>query len=182
MTVKSSICIGVDIGATFITAVIAELTPDLRIVPWYVYELPVKGVEKGKVTNEDQLFNSIKKAIKYIETVVQESSHNILVTMPSKEFEFVTNLGVYRITNENGVITKNDKLECIKRAKSFSKKQGYTSLHAISLSYKVNGELVEDPVNVSGKVIEVNTYNVLGGLENQIMVLFMTCWRLLKLV
>ena len=63
---------------------------------------------------------------------------------------------------DSGQISNDDRVECIKRSKNIALTNEDTLLHAVPLTYKVEGTIVQNPIGVFGQSLELQTHLVIA--------------------
>lgn len=154
--------LGLDIGATKVCAAICQLNPDHSIQLRGVGTSISYGLDKGYITDPKEVHKSIERAVSRAENEAGCKVSKVLVNVPALGLEFMHNTGMFISKDESGQITESDKVECIRRSKNVALSSDKIVLHAIPLLYKVEGDWVQNPVGVFGKMCELNTHIILS--------------------
>ena len=157
--------IGLDIGSSKICAVMCDIQHDHSIDIKGVGTSSSAGLHNGDITHLKNLQTSIKQAISRAEHDSGYTSKRILVNIPALGLEFLHHTGMLVSKSDTGQITKADQIECIKRSKNISFKTDQRLLHAIPLLYKVEDVLVQSPVGVFGRRLEVQSHLIFSKLS-----------------
>ena len=165
MQTNNNIYISLDIGSSKICAAICEIQHDKTIDIKGIGTSSTAGLHYGDIVHLNKLNASIKNAISRAEYDSGYSSNNILVNIPALGLEFSHHTGMLVSKSETGQITKNDQIECIKRSKNISFTADKRLLHAIPLLYKVEDVLVQSPVGVFGRRLEVQSHLIFSKLS-----------------
>ena len=152
---NENIFLGLDIGTTQVCAVICELKKNNDLQLLGSGTSISAGIFEKDSLDIDELTGSIKKAIERAEKEVGIKVKKCCVTIPSCWLSFIHNSGMLVSKNESGQISVEEKNECIQRSKNLAYSVDKTLIHAIALRYKVEDNIVDNPVGVFGKRLEV---------------------------
>ena len=169
MEPNENIFLGIDIGSSKICISVCELTAVGELQILGVGTSIANGISKGKITDSNQLFKSIERAVKRAEREANKTSNNIIVNIPYHSMEFIHNKGIILSKEETGQISYNDKLECLRRSKNIPVSDNKTLIHTIPIKYHVDGKDVKNPVGVFGKSLESETLLIASHAENIII-------------
>lgn len=138
-----------DLGASKVACVIAQLTP----VVDGEFEADVIGVgQHGGVCRDKRpdIEASLRAAVESAERMAGERIRKVHVAAGGRS------LGARRIAVDldiAGVVTGDDVDECLARGAEAAAPEGSTPLHALKIKYSIDGEPAEDPVGLSGSVL-----------------------------
>lgn len=156
----SKFIMGLDIGSTKICACICEISPYGEIQVRGTGIGSTQGLQKGKITNSDDLRRSIEKAIQRAELSAGARVDQVMTNLPMYNTRFLQNVGVIISKEESGKISDAEKLECLRRSKNVEKAADQTVIHMIPLYYKVDEMMVQNPVGIKGTHLEAKTHIV----------------------
>jgi cell division protein FtsA len=170
MQENNNLYLGLDIGTSKICAVLGEITQSNSIDIKSVATCSSQGLFKGDIIHYQKLKSSITQAIKKAEANSGLKTSAVLLNIPALGLEFTHNTGMLVSKSETGQITKSDQIECIKRSKNISIRSDKRLLHAIPLMYKVEDVIVQSPIGVFGRRLEVQSHLIFSkiGLLNGI--------------
>jgi cell division protein FtsA len=106
-------------------------------------------------------------------------ARDVMVNVPLYGLDFVRNMGVYCSRDGSGHIQVSDRNECIRRSSNIVKESYQRVVHVVPVSYRVDGQAVQNPVGVLGSNLDVETHVVLGDSDTILDV--MDCLSLLNL-
>ncbi len=163
---KPPFVIGLDIGSTKISASVCEITPKHSVIVRGVGSSLSAGLSKGKVENAEELQRSIEKAIHRAELTSGTRVDQVITNVPAFNTTFVQNTGLIISKEPSGKISEAEKMDCLRRSKTFSKHPTQTVIHMIPLYFKVDETVVPNPVNVPGTHLEAKTHSILVDSSN----------------
>jgi len=165
MARDSGLVLGIDIGASHIDAVIADVGNANEIVVRGVGRSITNGILKGQIISPTELVASIDRAIKRAERELGHRPQNAIVTVPPFGIQFGYSTGLVIPRNASGRVTEDDKVAAIHKAKKTIKSQDQLILHAVPVTFTSDGVPVADPVGKAGS-LEVTTHFVLADAVN----------------
>jgi cell division protein FtsA len=163
---KPPFVMGLDIGSTKIAACVCEITPRHSVVVRGVGSSLTGGLVKGKVDNFEELQRSVEKAIQRAELASGTRVDHIITNVPAFHTSFIQNVGLIISKEPSGKISEDEKLECLKRSKTFTKQPNQTIIHMIPLYFKVDETIVSNPVSITGTHLEAKTHSILVDSDN----------------
>ena len=102
------IIVGIDIGTSKVSSVIAEINNFNQLEIIALAECKCFGMKKTKITDEDEIASAIGKTISEVEEMANLKIHSAYVTIPGKYVTIVQNsiLKDYFITYGNKIQVK----------------------------------------------------------------------------
>jgi cell division protein FtsA len=158
--------IGLDIGTSKICAAVCEISETGELALKSIATGITKGLEKGKVINQDDLQKAIEKTIQKATQNLPQKPSRIITNLPCYGFQFTHNIGFILSKEESGQISEFEKNECIRRASNIFKSTEQKMMHVIPLYYKVDNTIVKNPVGAFGNNLEVQSHLILGNVSN----------------
>lgn len=153
--------LGLDIGSAKISAALCEIdasnTLNLRGVGTGISA----GLSRGVIEDADELQRSIERAIHRAERAVGVRASCVMTTVPLAGMQFVHHTGFVLSKSDSGKISQAEKEECLLRSRAIHKAQDQTVMHAIPLSYKVDGAPVPNLSNAIGSNLEIGSHVIL---------------------
>ena len=146
----------IDIGTNSIKLIVAEVVKDKVNILCAVTE-ESRGIKKGLIDNFEDTVYSIKKALKKAEDTLGLKIKKIIASVPEYNLKFTKGEGLNTITNEDGIVTKNDISRLLKTCAYNKVNEEYELINIIPIEYKLDGKLVKDPVGLMGKKIKLNS-------------------------
>ncbi len=156
---------GVDLGSSKVSVVLGEIDNAGKLSVLGIGKSPLEGVEKGEIVSSKSFTSSLKTAIQKAEQKAGIQLKKMICTAPNFQIEFKKNLGVIVSRSDDGKISKEDKSDCIKKARNIVKSSQSKILHVIPLQYRVDGKEVSNPVGMEGTHLEVDAGFVLGNTD-----------------
>jgi cell division protein FtsA len=166
MTKLDNLIMGLDIGSSKICCAICEIDDHGGLSLRGIGTSISGGMNNGVIEDKEELQRAISRAISRAEREAKVSTLNVVSNLPVRQIKFVKNIGILVSKETSGQISDNDKLECVRRSKNIVKDPNQQMVHIIPLSYKVDGILVQNPVGVFGKNLEVETQLVLSHTDS----------------
>ena len=157
---------GIDLGSTKVSVVLGEIDQKGKLTILGTGKSPLEGMEKGQIVSESSVSACLRSAVQKAEQKAGVQLKRLICTAPNFQIEFKKNLGVIVSRSEDGCISKEDKQECIKKARNIVKPNESKILHVIPLQYRVDGKEVSNPIGIDGTHLEVAAGFVLGNAEN----------------
>ena len=164
----------IDIGTNEIKLIVAEIVRDKVNVLCAVSENS-RGIKKGKIENFEDVVYSIKKALKKAEDTLGLKIKKIVASVPEYDLKFSRGEGVNTITNEDGIVTKNDISRLLKTCVYNKVSEDYELINVIPIEYKLDEKSVKDPIGLMGKKLKLssiiisapkkNTYSFIKAIE-----------------
>lgn len=154
--------LGIDIGSIEIKAVIARiaLNSEFSIVGFGKCE--TSGIKKGIITNIDQARNSIKRAVDMATQSSGTKYDKVVVSISGANLKTVKANGIISITNSEKKINISDIKRVMEMVKcNIAYEHDYKALHILPYNFKVDENLVEDPLGMSGSRLQVFSHVIL---------------------
>lgn len=162
MAQNENIVMGIDIGSSEICVSICDIDHSGELSLLSVGTSVSHGLHKGIIHDSNELQRSIEKAVKRAENEAGVHPTRIICNIPPAGLQFAHNMGLLLSKEETGQISEIDKIECIRRSKNVTKVHEQKMIHVIPLVFKADGTLVQNPVGVFGKTLEVQTHLIFG--------------------
>lgn len=158
--------LGLDIGDSKICAVVCEVDAKREVHLRGVGTSISSGLSKtGTIEDPEELCRSVDRAIRRATRDAAIKPTRVITNIPVYQMQFVRSVGVVLSKETSGCISESDRVECIRRTQHVSKSTDQKVVHIIPLVYRVDGQVVENPVGVSGHNLEVETLVVLAPEE-----------------
>ena len=159
---KDHVVVGIDIGSSKITTVIATLedkTPNIIGVATH----DSRGLRKGQVVDIDEATASITESLEAAERMAGYSVGSAFVSVDGIHIESQNSKGVVAIGNPNGEIEEADVLRVVEAARAISLPSSREILHVIPRYFMVDSQTgIKDPIGMTGVRLEVETHIVTG--------------------
>ena len=160
---KERYLVGLDVGTSKVTAVVAEILDGdgLDIVGLGVAES--RGIRRGVVVNLEAAVDSIKKAIDEAELMAGVEIDSVHLALSGPHIKGFNSRGVIAVAGKNREITREDVRRAIDAAKAVSLPTGREILHVLPQDFVVDEQDgIGAPVGMTGARLEVNVHIVTG--------------------
>lgn len=164
----------IDIGSDTIKFVVGEYFND-KVNVLSCHEEKSKGIRKGLIVDSNLAINAIKDGIKVIEKEIGFKIKKAIVNVPDYNSKFMLVTSSIDIINEDGIINTEDINRLIKTSVYSKIDKEYELITVVPLTFTLDGNIVDKPVGVTGKKLELkgimitapkkNIYSVLSVME-----------------
>lgn len=146
------IIVGIDIGTSKISLVIGEVNNFNQIEVICTASHRCKGIQKGKIVNENEIASCINKLIKEAEADANLKINSAYVTIPGKYITIVQNSISKEAKDKFAGISAKDVVSTIMQAKDIDVPEGKQIIDIVENQFILeNGKKVSDPIgNLSG--------------------------------
>lgn len=146
------IIVGIDIGTSKVSLVIGEVNNFNQIEVICTASHRCKGIQKGKIINENEIASCINKLIKEVETDANLKINSAYVTIPGKYITIVQNSISKEAKDKYAGISAKDVIATIMQAKDIDVPEGKQIIDIVENQFILeNGKKVSDPIgNLSG--------------------------------
>ena len=141
------IIVGLDIGTSKVSAIVGEVNNFNQIEIISSTKCKCKGIQKGKIVDEDDISLSIAKAIQDAEDEANLKIHSAYVTVPGKYTTIVQNSIIKEVKDKYAGISVKDVGAGIMQIRDIEVPDGKAIIDIVTESFILdNGEEVSDPV------------------------------------
>ncbi len=160
---KEKVVVGIDIGSTKVTTIIATFLDDSTPNIIGVSSTQAKGLRKGQVVDIDEAVASITNSLEAAERMAGYSVGTAFVSVDGVNIESQNSKGVVAVANPQGEITEEDVARVVEAARAISLPSSREILHVIPRYFTVDSQSgIKDPVGMNGVRLEVETHIVTG--------------------
>jgi cell division protein FtsA len=148
----------IDIGATKVAVVVAEIEDSggPRLIG--VGVAPNSGVKKGHVVDIDSAAHAVSEAIRKAERMSGRTIRDVTVAICGDAIQSAPSVGLVPILNPSRTITREDVHRVINHSKQTPLPEDRELILAVPRSYRVDGQSgVVKPVGMSGQRLEAET-------------------------
>ncbi|MEO7454350.1 MAG: cell division protein FtsA [Fimbriimonadales bacterium] len=148
----------IDIGATKVAVVVAEIddSGNPRLIGFG--ETPNTGVKRGHVVDIDSAAEAVSQALRKAERMSGKSIRDITVAISGDAIRSSPSVGLVPILNPTRTITREDVHRVINHSKQTPLPKDRELILAVPRSYRVDGQTgVVKPVGMSGQRLEAET-------------------------
>ena len=161
---EERIYVGLDIGTTKITAIVAELDEDgegIRIAG--VGTAPSDGLKRGVVVNLDKTTRSIQYAVQEAERMSGRTIRGVYAGIAGDHIRGINSRGVIAVSRKDAEIRPHDVEWVIEAAKAIAIPTDREVLHVLPQEYIVDDQDgIRDPVGMSGVRLEAEVHIITG--------------------
>ena len=141
------IIVGLDIGTSKVSAIVGEVNNFSQIEIISSTKCKCRGIQKGKIVDEDDISLSIAKAIQDAEEEANLKIHSAYVTVPGKYITIVQNSVIKEVKDKYAGISVKDVGASIMQVKDIEVPEGKQIVDIVPECFILdNGEKVQDPV------------------------------------
>jgi cell division protein FtsA len=163
MSKQDTSIVGLDIGTTRTTAVIAEVNGDGRPEVMGVGAAESRGLRKGVIVNPEQAAEPIRRAVEEAERISGLIAESVHVSMSGTLLKGLNNRGIIAITSADRRITRADIKRVIETACVISLPGGHEIIDVQPQEYIIDGQDgISDPLDMLGTRLEVAVHIITG--------------------
>ena len=141
------IIVGLDIGTSKVSAIVGEVNNFSQIEIISSTKCKCRGIQKGKIVDEDDISLSIAKAIQDAEEEANLKIHSAYVTVPGRYITIVQNSIIKEVKDKYAGISVKDVGASIMQIKDIEVPEGKQIIDIVPECFILdNGEKVADPV------------------------------------
>jgi len=167
MIKKKNTIVGLDVGTTKISSIVAEVIDKDRVDIIGIGTTPSNGLRKGVVVDIEETVRSIKASIEEAELMSGVTIDEVYVGIAGDHIRSYNSTGVIGISGKNRVITKHEIDRVIDAAKAVAIPMDREVLHIIPQEFIVdNQEGIRDPTGMEGVRLEVIVHIVTGAVSS----------------
>ncbi|MDN5346820.1 MAG: cell division protein FtsA [Clostridia bacterium] len=153
---KGDIVAGLDIGASKIVALIAEVDAEGRFDIIGLGESLSGGLRKGVIIDLEHTARAIERAVEQAERMSGEEIRSVYVGVTGPHIASLNNRGVVAVANEDKEIQPEDVERVLQAARVIPLTADKQIIHVLPRQYIVDGyDGVVDPVGMTGSRLEV---------------------------
>jgi len=155
--------VGLDIGTTRTTAVIAGVNDDGKLEIMGVGLAESRGLRKGVIVNPDAAAEPIRRAVEEAERMTGLLAESVYVSMSGTLLRGLNNRGIIAITSADRRITRADIKRVIETACVVSLPGGHEIIDVQPQEYIIDGQDgISDPLDMFGTRLEVAVHIITG--------------------
>ncbi len=149
------IMMGLDIGSSWVRAVIGTVGPDGSVMIDSMCESPSEGVRGGSIVNIEQTIKSITTVINEAERQAGSSIQSIIIGVGGSHIEGLASQGVVGINAKDQEIRREDIFRSLEVARAFEMPLDREILHTLVQDFRVDGrDGIKDPIDMLGHRLE----------------------------
>ena len=160
------IIVGIDIGTSKVSLVIGEVNNFNQIEVICTNSHKCSGIKKGKIVDENEIANSIKKLIKDAETEENLKINSAYATIPGKYVTIVQNSITKEVKDKYAGISVKDVTSSILQVKDIDIPEGKQIIDIVENQFVLeNGKVVQDPVGSLSGLFTLKAQVILADKE-----------------
>ena len=160
---KERILVGIDVGSSKITTIVASSTGESTPTVIGVATVNSKGIRKGQVVDIDEAVSSMSQCLEQTERMAGVTIGSAFVTVGGSHISSVNSRGVVAVAGGENEITEEDVQRVTEAARAISIPSSREIIHVIPRDFIVDSqEGIKDPVGMTGVRLEVET-NIISG-------------------
>jgi cell division protein FtsA len=159
--------VGLDIGTTKISAIIAEVEKGGSVKIVGVGVAPSEGLRRGVVVNLEKTVVSITKAVEEAERMSGLSIKTVYAGIAGDHIRSINSRGVIAVSGRENEITPADVDRVVEAAKAVAIPMDREIIHVIPQGFIVDDQDgVKDPVGMSGVRLEAEVHIITGAVTS----------------
>jgi len=149
------IMMGLDIGSSWVRAVIGTVARDGTVMIDSICERPSEGVRGGAIVNIEQTLKTITSVITEAELQAGSDVQQIIIGVGGSHIEGIPSQGVVGINAKDQEIKREDIYRSLEVARAFELPLEREILHTLVQDFRVDGrDGIKDPVDMLGHRLE----------------------------
>lgn len=164
---SEKIIMGLDIGSSWVRAVIGSVSKEGQLMVDSICERPSEGVRAGVVVNVEQTLKSISSVIQEAELQAGVEVQSVVTGVGGGSVSGTQSQGVVGINTKELEIKTEDVYHSLDVAKAFELPVDREILHTLVQDFSVDGKSgIKDPVDMAGHRLESKVLIVTGSSSN----------------
>ena len=165
MANKVNSIVGLDIGTTTITVVIAEPVDEGKLHVIGVGQSPSQGLRKGVVINIESTVESIAKAVSQAETMAGVDVSSVYAAISGSHIKGFNSHGIVGVKNRE--VSRLDVERVIEAAKAVAIPMDREVLHVLPQEFIIDDQDgIREPIGISGVRLEARVHIVTGAVAS----------------
>lgn len=165
MKTKSNIIVGLDIGTTVITVLVANVKADGQLEVIGLGTAPSRGLRKGVVINIEATVESISKAVQQAETMAGCHISSVYGAISGSHIQGQNSHGIVGIKHKE--VSGSDIERVIEAAKAVAIPMDREILHVLPQEFIIDEQDgIREPLGISGVRLEARVHIVTGAVAS----------------
>ena len=159
--------VGLDIGTTKISCIIADLngTGEMRVVG--VGNAPSEGLRRGVVVDLDKTVGSVQRAVDEAERMAGFAVKGVHAGIAGDHIRSINSRGVIAVSRRDNEIVAGDVDRVVEAAKAIAIPMDREIIHVIPQEFIVDDQNgIKDPVGMSGVRLEAEVHIITGAVTS----------------
>lgn len=154
--------VGLDLGTSKITTVVAEREPSGEATIIGIGQAPSQGIRKGHITNLEQVTRSIREAVDRAENIVGNDLKDVTVAFSGADVRCEKTQGNITLGRQPRAVTDTDIKRVIDQAQvAVPVQENQTILQTIPVMYSLDGRQVDEPLGMTGMNLTLELISVI---------------------
>jgi cell division protein FtsA len=160
--------VGLDIGTTKISAIIAEMDPESREIKIVgVGMSPSEGLRRGVVVNLEKTVASIARAVEEAERMAGVQVKGVYAGIAGDHIRSINSRGVIAVSRRDNEISQADVDRVVDAAKAVAIPMDREIIHVIPQEFIVDDQDgIKDPIGMSGVRLEAEVHIITGAVTS----------------
>lgn len=174
---EGALLVGLDLGTTKTTCLVAEATADGSLSVIGVGRAPSTGLRKGVVVNIEATVESIQRAVQEAERMAGVRIGAAYVSVGGEHVKGLTSHGVIAVSRKDREIVAEDVERVLEAARAVPIPQDREIIHVLTQEYLIdNQDGIREPVGMSGVRLEA-VVHVVTGAATSVQNVLKSCQR-----
>ena len=164
--------VGIDLGTTKISCIIAEVDEEGEVQVVGVGNTPSRGMRRGVVVNIDKATEAIAISVDQAEQMAGIKVRDVYVGIAGDHIRSINSRGVIAVSRGPGVgrsnvISQNDVDRVIEAARAVALPMDREVLHVLPQEFSVDDETgIHEPVGMTGLRLEADVHIITGAIAS----------------
>jgi cell division protein FtsA len=156
--------VGLDIGTTKVTCMVAEVRPDGRLSVVGLGTQPTNGLKRGVVVNIEATVDAISRVVQEVELMADCKIHDLYTGIAGSHIKSFNSNGMVAIKDKE--VSQFDVERVIEVARAMPIPAEQQVLHILTQEFIIDGQGgVSEPIGMSGVKLEVKVHIVTGAVS-----------------
>ncbi|MBS1210796.1 MAG: FtsA [Proteobacteria bacterium] len=161
---NKDLIVGLDVGTSKVTAMVAELRPDGRLEVIGVATQPSSGLKKGVVVNIEATVDAISRVVQEVELMADCKIRDVYTGIAGSHIRSFNSNGMVAIKDKE--VTPLDVERVIEVARAMPIPADQQILHILTQEFIIDGQDgVREPIGMSGVKLEVKVHIITGAVS-----------------
>lgn len=155
MASKNNLTVVIDIGTSKFVGVAGTKNELGKLEIVAVSKTPAQGIRRGIVFNIEEAAQCVKILLDQLESEIEEKIESVHVAYAGQQMKTV-HFQCDKQTSEDGIVSRADVDSLFELAKAAEIEEDYKLVDVIPVSFKIDNEMMENPVGSTGQKLEAN--------------------------
>jgi len=159
--------VGLDIGTTKISCIIADLSSSMELRVVGIGNAPSEGLRRGVVVDLEKTVNSIQKAVDEAQRMAGIPVKGVYAGIAGDHIRSINSRGVIAVSRKDNEIAASDVDRVVEAAKAVAIPMDREIIHVIPQEFIVDDQDgIKDPVGMSGVRLEAEVHIITGAVTS----------------